>query len=875
MLRKIICLSAVGLILALTSGAGAQDLLEGEVMFEYWFGGGINNNLDTLKAHPDFPEMPHDGALQPALDHPDMADVDNWGARGRAFLTPPADGDYTFWVASDDDSELWLSTDEDPANAVLIANVEGWTNYQDYAGTSGERGENSISEPVTLTAGQRYYVELLFSDGTGGGHASVAWTGPDVNEPVMIGSDSVATDPAWTEPLYWSRNPVPADGAEDVVPILLEWEGGQGIILYDLYVGTTPDLGEADYVGPQQAPLYFEPLGFEPGQTYYWRADGIDTGGVVHESPVWSFSVLPIMASEAFPPSGAANAPADVELSWKAGQGMPQHNLYFGTDEALVGAADPNALLAMLAAEETSYMLPGLDPNTTYYWRVDEIGGAVGDVPGDVWSFSTVVPIESPVVEPNLVGLWTFDTEPANSMQVLDMTGNGRHGVIQGDIDFVDAFYMGPVLQLPGGTNQEVHIGSVGISGNDPTTIACWAKADNANIPDWTLIFGFTGTETGDGGNGSHFNIGSLGGPGGVGAHVWGWEETIFSDEEALEWHHYAMTYDGNNITYYGDGMEIDSDPNKSNVQDLSIRGDRVYIGGRITHDNSFPGMVDDCRVYDRALTADEVAAMVPASAPTIVFVSYHEADDEPHSAAAEFGITEATDVGYTDLLRASGYDVYRYGQTKNPDPAILNQADLVIISRTVSSGSFGGDGATRWNNIDAPMMILGGYVLRSSRMGFTSGTTMVDTTGDIALTITDPNHPIFEGVELMDGTMVNPFAEGAVPLPSDPTIISRGISINPDPVDDEGTVLATISEASAATGPVGGMVIGEWPAGATMENSSGSSEDVLGGPRLIFLTGSREPSGVTGGQASGLFDLYDDGTLMFLNAVDYMLNLE
>jgi hypothetical protein len=149
----------------------------------------------------------------------------------------------------------------------------------------------------------------------------------------------------------------------------------------------------------------------------------------------------------------------------------------------------------------------------------------------------------------------------------------------------------------------------------------------------------------------------------------------------------------------------------------------------------------------------------------------------------------------------------------------------------------------------------------------------MVDTTGDVMLTVTNPDHPIFAGIELVDGTMVNPFAEGAVPLPTDPTIISRGISINNNTIDDEGTVLATIAEVSADTGPVGGVVIAEFPAGATMENSSGSPEDVLGGPRLIFLTGSREPDGVTGGQAAALYDLYEDGGLMFLNAVDYMLN--
>ncbi|MEK7992802.1 MAG: PA14 domain-containing protein, partial [Planctomycetota bacterium] len=128
-----------------------------------------------------------------------------------------------------------------------------------------------------------------------------------------------------------------------------------------------------------------------------------------------------------------------------------------------------------------------------------------------------------------------------------DASGNGNHGTAVGaGITFVaDVPPRTQVLDLPGGDNIYVDCNTVGISGAMPRTIACWAKADNTTIPDWTLVFGFTGMPNGSGGNGSHFNIDSIGGPGGVGAHCWGWEETIFTDTEALEWRHYAMTYDG------------------------------------------------------------------------------------------------------------------------------------------------------------------------------------------------------------------------------------------------------------------------------------------------------------------------------------------
>ena len=203
-----------------------------------------------------------------------------------------------------------------------------------------------------------------------------------------------------------------------------------------------------------------------------------------------------------------------------------------------------------------------------------------------------------------LVGSWAFDGDYS------DASGNDHNGTPTGAVSFASDPVRGQVLSLPGGDNQFVDLGSVGISGNMPRTIACWAKADSTNIPDWSLIFGFTGQADGTGGAGSHFNIGSLGGPGGVGAHVWGWEETIFSDDEALEWRHYAMTYDGTTIQYYGDGILMDTDIAKSNVQDLSLSADRVYVGSRITHTNSFEGRVDDALIYNRVLSYAEIAGL-------------------------------------------------------------------------------------------------------------------------------------------------------------------------------------------------------------------------------------------------------------------------
>ena len=165
-------------------------------------------------------------------------------------------------------------------------------------------------------------------------------------------------------------------------------------------------------------------------------------------------------------------------------------------------------------------------------------------------------------------------------------------------------------------------------------------------------------------------------------------------------------------------------------------------------------------------------------------------------------------------------------------------------------------------------MIIMSGWTLRSSRQGYTTGTTMVDTAGDVTLTVNDPTHPIFAGISLTDGTMDNPYA-GLATYP-DGVTVALGVSINTDAVDDEGTILATVATADDPT--VGGMVIGEWTAGATMNHSGGAETDILAGNRLVFLTGSRETDGISS-RTAGIIDLYADGEQMLLNAVEYILN--
>lgn len=100
-------------------------------------------------------------------------DGDNYGSRIRGYVCVPSTGAYTFWIASDDQSELWLSTDDSPSNKVKIASVTGHTQRRQWDKYTTQR-----SAAITLQAGYRYYIEALHKEATGTDHLAVGWQLP-------------------------------------------------------------------------------------------------------------------------------------------------------------------------------------------------------------------------------------------------------------------------------------------------------------------------------------------------------------------------------------------------------------------------------------------------------------------------------------------------------------------------------------------------------------------------------------------------------------------------------------------------------------------------------------------------------------------------
>jgi hypothetical protein len=151
----------------------------GEILREWW-SGITGAAVSDLTSSPNYPGHPNGRGLIANLEGP-VNWADNYGTRIRGYLHPPADGNFTFWIASDANSELWLSTDDDPSHISKIAYVPGDTNSREWT-----KYPEQQSSPISLAKGEKYYIEVLHKAGDGNDSIAVAW-GDDPNQQVIDG----------------------------------------------------------------------------------------------------------------------------------------------------------------------------------------------------------------------------------------------------------------------------------------------------------------------------------------------------------------------------------------------------------------------------------------------------------------------------------------------------------------------------------------------------------------------------------------------------------------------------------------------------------------------------------------------------------------
>ena len=287
------------------------------------------------------------------------------------------------------------------------------------------------------------------------------------------------------------------------------------------------------------------------------------------------------------PTDGASGVNPDTQLSWSAGVGAVSHDIYFGTSSP--GEFQCNQT-------DTTFDPGALDLGTMYYWRIDEVQGDSSVIEGDVWRFTTRS-------DDMLVGWWELDESEGGT--AYD-SANGHNGTLNGNPTWrPSGGRIGGALEFDGiGDYVEIE-GYKGVTGTDPRTVTAWVRVKpNAS----TLSIVRWGTSNISGATWSNV----INGAGNLRVAVFNGNvvgDTAIDDDT---WHHVAIVLPDKDdvkvedILLYVDGVQEDTIITLgSQTIDTAVDMDVLISQG-----GSFDGLLDDVRIYNYALSGEEIGAL-------------------------------------------------------------------------------------------------------------------------------------------------------------------------------------------------------------------------------------------------------------------------
>ncbi|MCW1914016.1 putative Ig domain-containing protein [Luteolibacter sp. GHJ8] len=528
--------------------------------------------------------------------------ADTYSRRLTGLLVPPTTGDYTFWVAGDDDCRLYLGTEGGSASKVQIASVDGYTNYQAWDSQGSQK-----SALIPLQAGKVYWIEAQQREGGGGDHLSVAWSGPGISRVAIPASAFFPFTPAAdfnappAVPSIVVASPLAGATFESGsnIPVGANLAGGaQTITAVEFYRGGT-------LIGSDSSPPYQAAWSNASAGTYAITAKALYSGGGVVSSPV------SITVNDADPSADPDGDGFNTGLELALGTN-PQSS-----------ASQPPAIYASLRA----------------WWKLDDNTGTAAD----------------------------------------DFTGRPQDGTISGAAWATGI--SGSALNFDGLDDGILVGNSAALTGTGNLTLAAWVKID----PGSPLATVIQQREAGATGHQGQYVL-NVNASGTVNFFIYNnsayqFDLTTAGAVNDGQWHHLAAVREGTAGRIYIDGVQAASGSGTAQA----LVSHPVAIGYDHRDNNKrFDGLIDDVRIYERALNAAELDGLhdglVPNRAPAFT------SDPLAKAAASEdtvYSASLAGDAGDPDFGDGLTY-------TKLGGPLWLAVSPSGVLSGTPANSDVG-----------------------------------------------------------------------------------------------------------------------------------------------------------------------------------------
>lgn len=212
----------------------------------------------------------------------------------------------------------------------------------------------------------------------------------------------------------------------------------------------------------------------------------------------------------------------------------------------------------------------------------------------------SISPLPSPSSSPvgSLVASYNF--EEGSGSAIYDRSGNNHQGSINGTASFSTSGKNGKALSFNGTSNYVSINDSNKLDLTTNMTLEAWVKP--STLTDWRTILVKEAYGAQAYAMYANTNLNKPDGEINTGSAIY--EAFGTAKLSTTAWTHMATTYDGSTLRLFINGNQVSQKAVSSTIR---VSNGKLFIGGNSMWGEYFKGLIDDIRIYNKALTQGEI----------------------------------------------------------------------------------------------------------------------------------------------------------------------------------------------------------------------------------------------------------------------------
>lgn len=451
----------------------------------------------------------------------------------------------------------------------------------------------------------------------------------------VIGKDNEASD--YSEILAFQQNDT-ADAPSDLTGeaiasslINLSWSTVTNALGYNLKRATTID-GNYETIAAFIKTSSYQDTGLDADTNYYYKVSSVNTGGEGEDSPSITVKTLVLEAPNTVSNILLASGDAQVKLRWDL---MYDAQFYIKRSTSESGTFETIATIATNEFKDTP-----VENGTTYFYKISAYNDLGESENSDIL-----------IAKPGLGQHTYFDFNENEGSAPYDQWGD-YSGSLNASVHWEPGL-KGSGIYLDGSDLSYMQIEDGVMENLNDFTISAWLKLEA--VQNWVRLFDF-GSDTDNymflsprSANTGNFRFAFKNG---------GDEEAIDTNIRATvgEWIHVALTLEGSAAIMYIDGVEAGRNEAITITPSMLGKTTQNYIGKSQWPDPHLNGRVDEFRIYNYALTPNEISQLMDITITSDNFSIQSYGETCPDKDNGKIEIVASSDLTYNATVNGTSY---------------------------------------------------------------------------------------------------------------------------------------------------------------------------------------------------------------------------